>query len=68
MQYQLNVQCLSPGQLTVRPGTASIAITAQDTTNQPVVSVFRYQLGVGEHLVYQDALGRIFSTVVTGGA
>lgn len=68
MQYQLNIQCLSPGQLTVRPGTAPIAIPSADTTNQPVRTAFRYQLGVSEHLVYQDALGRIYSSVVVGTA
>jgi hypothetical protein len=68
MVDQLNLQCLVPGQLTVRPGLQAVTFTSADVATQPILSAFRYQKGIGEHLVYQDATGKIFSSVRTGTA
>lgn len=65
---QVNLQCLVPGRLTVRPGMSAIAFTSADSTTSPVRSAFRYQQGTAEHIVYQDAAGRIYSSVKTGTA
>lgn len=65
---QVNLQCLVPGKLTVRPGMQAISFTSADSTSSPVRSAFRYQNGTEEHLVYQDSAGRIYSSVKTGSA
>ena len=65
---QVNLQCLVPGQLTVRPGMQSISFASPDTTSSAVRVAFRYQQATGEHLVYQDSGGRIYSSVKTGTA
>lgn len=68
MVQQVNLQCLVPGQLTVRPGMQPITFTSADSTASPILSAFRYQQGTAEHLVYQDSAGRIYSSVKTGTA
>jgi hypothetical protein len=65
---QVNLQCLVPGKLSVRPGLTPITFTSADSTASPVVSAFRYQNGTAEHLIYQDSGGRIYSSVKTGSA
>jgi hypothetical protein len=65
---QVNLQCLVPGKVTVRPGLQVITFASSDSTSSPVRTAFRYQNGVGEHLVYQDSAGRIYSSVKTGSA
>jgi len=65
---QVNLQCLVPGKLNVRPGMQTITFASADSTSAPVVSAFRYQYGTGEQLVYQDSAGRIYSSVKTGTA
>jgi len=65
---QVNLQCLVPGKLSVRPGLTPITFTSADSTSSPVVSTFRYQNGTAEHLIYQDSGGRIYSSVKTGSA
>lgn len=65
---QVNLQCLVPGRLTVRPGLQTITFASADSTASAVRSVFRYQNGTTEHLVYQDSEGRIYSSVKTGSA
>jgi hypothetical protein len=65
---QVNLQCLVAGRLTVRPGMQTISFASADTTASPIRSAFRYQQGTGEHLVYQDSVGRIYSSVKTGTA
>lgn len=65
---QVNLQCLVPGKLTVRAGLTPITFTSADSTSSPVRSVFRYQNGTTEHLVYQDSAGLIYSSVKTGSA
>jgi hypothetical protein len=65
---QTNLQCLVPGKLTARPGMQTISFASADSTASPIRSAFRYQKGTGEHLVYQDSAGRIYSSVQTGSA
>lgn len=65
---QVNLQCLVPGRLTARPGMQTITFTSADSTAAAVRSAFRYQQGTSEHVVYQDADGRIYSSVKTGSA
>lgn len=65
---QVNLQCLVPGKLTVRAGLSPLTFTSADSTSSAVRSAFRYQSGTGEHLVYQDSAGRIYSSVKTGSA
>jgi hypothetical protein len=65
---QTNLQCLVPGKLTVRPGMQTISFASADSTGSTIRSAFRYQQGTGEHLVYQDSAGRIYSSVKTGSA
>ena len=65
---QIHLQCLVPGQLTVRPGLQSISFASGDSTASAVRSAFRYQQGTAEHLIYQDSDGRIYSSVKTGTA
>jgi hypothetical protein len=65
---QYNLQSIIPGQLTVRPGLQSLAFTSADSTTAVIRTAFRYQNGTTEHLVYQDADGKIFSSVKTGSA
>ena len=61
---QVNLQCLVPGQLTVRPGMATVAFTNAVTTGGAVVRAFRYQHGSSEHIVFQDAIGNIYSSQI----
>jgi len=61
---QVNVQCLVPGQLTVRPGLQAVAFANTPGATAAIVSAVRYQHGSGEHIVYQNADGNIFSSVV----
>lgn len=65
---QVNLQCLVPGKLTVRPGMQALSFSSADSTASAIRAAFRYQQGTGEHLVYQDAAGRIYSSVKTGTA
>lgn len=65
---QVNLQCLVPGRLTARPGMTALTFASSDSTTSAVRSAFRYQQGTAEHLVYQDAAGRLYSSVKTGTA
>jgi len=62
---QVNVQCLLPGELTVRRGLATVSFPAPVTSTSPVAKAFRYQHGTDEHIVYQAADGSIYSSVVS---
>lgn len=65
---QVNLQCVVPGKLSVRPGLTAMTFASSDSTTSAVRSAFRYQQGTSEHLVYQDSAGRIYSSVKTGTA
>lgn len=62
---QVNLQCLVPGQLTVRPGMTPVTFANPSTSTTAIVRAFRYQHGSSEHIVYQDAQGNIYSSVVS---
>lgn len=64
---QVNVQCVAPGQLAVRPGLQSVTFSSTISATRPVISAFNYQRSVGGGLVYQDALGIVYSTQSTSG-
>jgi hypothetical protein len=66
MVRQVNLQCVSPGVLECRPGTAAVTFSATDITTNPVRTAFRYQFGGKPTVVYQDSQGRIFSSDVNG--
>ena len=59
---QVNVQCISPGQLSVRPGMQAYTLSSTVSATQPVVASFSFQHGGGSIVVYQDSFGRVFSS------
>lgn len=61
---QVNVQCLVPGQLTVRPGFQQVTFPNVSGTSDSIACAVRYQHGQSEHIVYQTSAGEIYSSVV----
>jgi hypothetical protein len=55
---QVNLQVISPGQLTVRPGTVSVSFATHTGSTIPVVRAFRYP-HAADNIVYQNAAGEI---------
>lgn len=55
---QVNLQAIVPGQISVRPGTASVSFATHAATTSPVVRMFRYPRDT-ENVVYQNSLGQI---------
>jgi hypothetical protein len=60
---QLNMQCIAPGRLEVRPGVAAVSFASHTGSTSPVRAAFRYPAST-EAIVYQNASGGIF--VATG--
>ena len=62
---QVNLQCIVPGQVSVRPGTLAMSFAATSGTTTatgttaPIVSLFRYPRAA-ENIVYQNSSGRLF--------
>ena len=56
---QVNLQVLSPGQVTVRPGTTSVSFSSHVGSTEPIIRAFRYP-GVTESIVYQNSSGVLF--------
>jgi hypothetical protein len=56
---QVNVQCLTPGQLNARSGVASMTFSTHTGTTSPIIAMRRCQMGSSEAIVYQNALGEI---------
>lgn len=56
---QVNLQVLTPGQLTVRHGCTVVTFTTHSGTLSPVLRMFRYPRD-NENLVYQNSQGGIF--------
>jgi hypothetical protein len=54
---QVNLQILSPGRLTVRPGHAAVSFASLTAGTSPIRSAIRYP--DINALVYQDAAGAI---------
>lgn len=57
---QVNLQVLSPGQVTVRPGDASVTWSSLTAGASPITAAFRFQHSTTENVVYQDAAGGIY--------
>jgi hypothetical protein len=57
---QVNLQVLVPGQMNVRPGLATMSWTTHSGSTVPVISLYRYQHGTVETVVYQNASGALF--------
>ena len=55
---QVNLQILSPGQLTLRPGTSAVSFTTHTGASLPVMRMFRYPSSP-ESIVYQTSDGGI---------
>jgi hypothetical protein len=56
---QSNLQVLSPGVLSVRGGLASMTWTTHSGSTSPVISMYRYQNGTVETVIYQNASGEL---------
>lgn len=56
---QVNLQVLSPGQITVRPGTAAVSFASHTGSTHSIIKAFRYPQAT-ESVVYQNASGVIF--------
>jgi hypothetical protein len=55
---QVNLQVISPGQVSVRPGTTSLSFSTHSSTNLKIVRMFRYQ-SQSEVVIYQNDSGQI---------
>ena len=55
---QVNLQVISPGVVSVRPGLQAVSFTSHTGSTSPVVSMFRYPRS-SESIVYQNAAGQI---------
>ena len=56
---QVNLQVLTPGRLSVRPGTVSVSFSTHTGSTSPIVRAFRYPRST-DSVVYQNAAGKIF--------
>ncbi len=59
---QTNLISINPGQLIVRDGLTVKTFDSVDTSSGVVIKMFRFQDGINETLLYQDADGNIYST------
>ena len=57
---QVNLQCLSPGQLSVRKGLAAMSWTTHSGSTVPITTLQRFQSGTLETVVYQNSSGVLF--------
>lgn len=57
---QVNLQCLNPGQIVVRPGMAAVSWASHTGSTAAVVRAFRYQHSTADTVVYQNASGAIY--------
>jgi hypothetical protein len=55
---QVNLQVISPGKVSVRPGFAAVSFTSHTGSTQSIRSMFRYPRS-GESIVYQNSAGQI---------
>ena len=56
---QVNLQVISPGQLTVRQGSTTVSFATHTGSTASVLRMFRYPRD-NENLVYQNSQGAIF--------
>lgn len=57
---QVNVQILSPGQITVRDGLTTLSWTTHTGTTAPIVQSIAFQNSTYPQVVYQNASGGIY--------
>jgi hypothetical protein len=57
---QVNLQVLTPGQLTVRPGMNAVSFASSESATLPIIASFRQSRGV-EIVLFQDSAGRVLS-------
>jgi hypothetical protein len=57
---QVNVQILSPGQLTVREGLATVSWTTHTGSTEPIVRAINYQHSTFPQAVYQNSAGAVY--------
>jgi hypothetical protein len=55
---QVNLQCISPGKLNVRPGAVPVTLASHTGSTAPVVRMFRYPRDA-DRIVYQGDDGAI---------
>jgi hypothetical protein len=55
---QVNLQCIRPGELSVRPGTAQVTFATHTSSTAAIVSVYRLPADT-ESVIYQNASGSI---------
>lgn len=57
---QVNLQVLAPGQVTVRPGDATVSWSLLTGSTAPIVTAVRFQHSTTENVVFQDSSGAIY--------
>lgn len=57
---QVNVQCLVPGQISVRPGMTAVTWVAHTGSTVPITTMRRVQAGTLETVIYQNMSGSLF--------
>jgi len=57
---QVNVQCLIPGQVSVRPGMSAVSWSFHTGSSVPITTMRRVQAGTLETVIYQNQSGAIF--------
>ena len=55
---QVNMQILSPGRVSVRPGNVTVSFATVTATTSKIISAFRYPAAV-DAVVYQDDAGKV---------
>lgn len=58
---QVNLQCLAPGQLSVRPGMASVTWASHTGGATTVLRMFRAPCNNTERIIYQNAAGQVIA-------
>jgi len=57
---QVNLQCIVPGQINVRPGMATVSWSSHAGSNVPITTLRRVQAGTVETVIYQNLSGNIY--------
>jgi titin len=64
---QVNLQAISPGQLSVRPGLQAVTLASTVSTTSPVVSAIGLKRSGDDDIVYQDADGQVYTASTPSG-
>jgi hypothetical protein len=57
---QVNVQCIIPGQVSVRPGMSAVSWSSHTGSTVPITTMRRVQAGTLETVLYQNQSGAIY--------